>query len=198
VGKLILHMITSVDGFIADRHGRVNPETQWDTEMQRFYLDLFSMVDGLVFGRNLFDQYFGHWKKVALGHLPAASDLERKWTQRLLEMPKYVLSMKLEKSDDENTTVIRGGIGEEITKLKVRSPRGLLLMCGPSLCAHLTSLGLIDEYMFYMCPNVVGQGVQLFRDIPDYVKLKFEKSLAFKAGVNLHYYSTAGRDRTNS
>jgi hypothetical protein len=34
--KLILHMITSIDGFIADRDNWVGREAQWDEQMQRF------------------------------------------------------------------------------------------------------------------------------------------------------------------
>ena len=185
---LILHMIISIDGFIADRHGSVNPETQWDEEMQQFYLDLFTKADSLVCGRGLFEQYLGHWEKVATGTLPAVNNTELKWTRRLVEMRRYVLSTKL-KEIAGNATVIQGDLAKEITRLKQEARGDLLLMCGPALFAQLTAQRLIDKYMLYVCPSAVGQGTPLFRDIPENIKLRFERTVLFATGVNLVYYA---------
>src|ERR1035441_10007527 len=115
--KLVLHMITSIDGFIADRHGNVNPETQWDEEVQRFYLDLFTKADALVYGRGIFEQYVGHWKNVASGAIPAANDFELRWTQRMVNMQKFVISTKL-KEVGPNTSIIKGDVANALSKLK--------------------------------------------------------------------------------
>ena len=45
-----------------------------------------------MFGRNLYEQYAGHWSRVARGEIPAATDYELRWTQRLTDMPKFVIS----------------------------------------------------------------------------------------------------------
>jgi dihydrofolate reductase len=77
-------MIASIDGFIADGHGNVNPETRWDEEMQRFYVDLFTNVDAVVYGRRIFEQYLGHWGQPALkrSDLGYPTYLCRIWGQR--------------------------------------------------------------------------------------------------------------------
>jgi hypothetical protein len=106
--QLVLHMITSIDGFISDAQGHVNPETGWDDEMRTFYLDLFTRAGASVYGRGIFEQYVGHWTKVAAGDIPADTDVELRWTRRLAGMPKYVLSKKL-KELNGNTIVVRGG-----------------------------------------------------------------------------------------
>jgi riboflavin biosynthesis pyrimidine reductase len=61
-------------------------------------------------------------------------------------------------------------------------------MCGPALFAELSRHRLIDQYMLYVCPNVIGQGNHLFRDLGVPVKLAFDRTVPFSTGVNLHYY----------
>lgn len=186
--KLILHMITSIDGFTADTEDNVNPEAQWDEEMQQSYLDLFSSAGAVVFGRRLYQQYVGHWARVASGELAPETDLELRWTKRLMEMQKFVVSTTLHDLGD-NTTVIASDVADELANLKGQSGGDLLLQCGPALFAELTRQHLIDEYMLYMCPNVMGQGTHLFRDLTAPIRLRFERSVPFRAGVNLHFYA---------
>lgn len=186
--KLILHMITSIDGFISDRNGAVNPATQWDEEVRQFYLDLFTAADGAVFGRCLYQQYVGHWDRVAAGQIPAETDLELRWAQRLRDMNKFVLSRTLENVGG-NTIVLGSDIAEKLATLKRQPGGNLLLLCGPSLLAQLNAHHLIDEYMLYMCPSALGQGTHLFRDITEPVKLRFERTVPFRTGMNLHFYA---------
>jgi dihydrofolate reductase len=186
--KLILHMITSIDGFIADRNDNVNPEAQWDEEMQQFYLDLFTTAGGAIFGRRLYEQYVGHWSRVASGEIAAETDLELRWTKRLVEMDKFVVSTTL-RNLNGNTTVIGGEVADELAGLKEQAGGDLFLLCGPSFFAQLTGRRLIDEYMLYMCLSALGQGTHLFRDITAPLKLGFERSVPFRTGVNLHFYS---------
>ena len=187
MGRLILHMITSIDGFISDHDDAVNPETQWDEEMQQFYLDRFTTAEAVVFGRRLYQQYVGHWARVASGEIPPQTGLELRWATRLLDMPKYVVSTS---SPDvaANTRILTGDIAAELAERKQKAADGLLLMCGPALLAHLTAARLVDEYMLYVCPSALGAGTHLFRDISDHVKLSYTRSVSFTTGVNLHIY----------
>lgn len=61
--NLVLHIVTSIDGFISDYDDNVNPAAQWDEEMHDFYLDLFKHSDAVVFERRLYEQYVGHWSR---------------------------------------------------------------------------------------------------------------------------------------
>jgi dihydrofolate reductase len=186
--QLKLHMIMSVDGFVGDDKGGVNPETQWeDEELQRFYLDLFSASGGIVYGRTIYEQYLGHWSKVAAGQIPASTDLELRWTQRLIAMDKYVISHS-PGAAHANTEVLSGDIAAAVTGLKQRDGGDLLLICGPGLFAELTRHQLIDEYMLYVCPNAMGHGLHLFQDIDKPLKLRPGNTVPFGAGMNLQYY----------
>jgi len=47
---------------------------------------------------------------------------------------------------------------------------------------------LIDEYMLYVNPIVLGQGTQLFGNIKGELQLKLLKTKIFGSGVVLKYY----------
>ena len=144
MSKLILHMLMSIDGFIADHDDVVNPAAQWDLEMHRFYLKLFTDAGAAIFGRRLYQQYVLHWNQVAEGAIPPATPVELQWTQRLRDMPKHVITRsRPELVANVDPELLTGDISQRIVDLKQETGGDLLLMCGPSLVAQLTADRLI-------------------------------------------------------
>lgn len=198
--KLILHMIISTDGFISMEDGNVNPAAHWSEEIQRHYTGLFDRAGGVVFGRNFYEQYVGHYSKVAAGEIPAENDLPPEeahnehflachlsWTKRLVDMDKFVVSNSLPQTTP-GISVISDDIASQIQQLKQQEGGDLLLMCGPSLFAVLTANRLIDEYMFYLYPNALGQGNHLYRDIEAPIPLTPGRTVPFAEGMELREY----------
>ncbi len=198
--KLTLHMIISTDGFISTEDGTVNPAAHWSEEIQHHYTDLFDRAGGVVFGRNFYEQYVGHYSKVAAGEIPSETDLPREqahseyfaachllWTKRLMDMDKFVVSNSLPPTTP-GISVISDDIASQIRQLKHQEGGDLLLMCGPSLFAVLTANQLIDEYMFYVYPNALGHGKHLYRDIASPVSLTPGRTVPFADGMELREY----------
>ena len=201
--RLILHMIISTDGFISTGNHNVNPAAHWSDEIQDHYTDLFEKAGGVVFGRNLYEQYVGHYSKVAAGELPAEADLPREdahnealvarhlaWTQRLMDMDTFVVSNSLP-ATTPGVTIISGDIAPQIRRLKQQDEGDLLLMCGPSLFATLTAHKLIDEYLLYVYPNALGHGEHLYRDVPAPITLTPVRTVSFAEGMELRQYAPA-------
>jgi dihydrofolate reductase len=198
--KLILHLIISTDGFISTEAGDVNPAAHWSEEIQDHYTDLFDRAGGVVFGRNLYEQYVGHYSKVAAGEIPPALDLPSEeahsehflashllWTKRLVDMDKFVVSNSLPPAAP-GIGVISGDIASRVRQLKQQEGGDLLLMCGPSLFAVLAANKLIDEYMLYVYPNALGRGNHLYRDIAVPISLTPGRTLPFADGMELRSY----------
>jgi dihydrofolate reductase len=198
--RLVLHMIISTDGFISTGNRDVNPAAHWSEEIQDHYTDLFDRAGGVVFGRNLYEQYVGHYSKVAVGEILPETDLPRdeahnqalvarhlSWTKRLMNMDKFVVSNSLPPTTP-GISVISGDIAPQILQLKQQDEGDLLLMCGPSLFAVLTANKLVDEYMFYVYPNALGHGHHLYRDIAGPITLTPGRTVSFADGMELREY----------
>lgn len=198
--KLILHMIISTDGFISTGVRDVNPAAHWSEEIQDHYSDLFNRAGGVVFGRNLYEQYVGHYSKVAAGEILPETDLPREeahnehliarhlaWTKRLMDMDKFVVSNSLP-ATTPGVSIISDDIAPQIRLLKQQEGGDLLLMCGPRLYAVLTANQLIDEYMFYVYPNALGHGDHLYSDIAAPITLTPGPAVSFAEGMELREY----------
>jgi dihydrofolate reductase len=114
------------------------------------------------------------------------NDAELVFANRLREMTKIVVSTM--DHIDDNAIVIGDNIAEQITELKRQPGNDILLYCDPRLLSTLTEHGLIDEHMLYVNPIVLGQGVHLFGDVQDAVRLRLLRTKNFGSGVVLAYY----------
>ena len=168
MASLRLHMLVSVDGFMADQGGTVIPGCTWDEKVQRFYGDLF--------------------EGSANEEVKAQTGDELRWTRRLRDMPKYVVSNSLKKAAN-NTIVLKKDLLESIRKLKDESERGLLLICGPALVGTLTAAQLIDEYILYVCPSVAGKGRHLFSELTETIMLTHNRTVSLGGGMLLQCYT---------
>jgi dihydrofolate reductase len=189
--KLILHMMTTMDGFIADSEGRLGGGwTNWDEEMKQFYIQLFATSDTIMYGRVIYEEMVPAWAAIADGNSPpglSITDGDLAFAHRLGDMTKIVLSTTLNHVDG-NAILIRDNLAEQITKLKQQPGTDILLYCGPRLVSTLTQHGLIDEYMLYVNPTVLGQGTHLFGNVQKALQLKLLKTKTFGSGAVLTYY----------
>ncbi len=110
------------------------------------------------------------------------------WTKRLMDMDKFVVSNSLPPTT-LGISVISDDIASEIRQLKRQEGGNLLLMYGPSLFAVLTANQLIDEYMFYVYPNALGQGNHLYRHIAAPISLTPGRTVRFADGMELRSYT---------
>lgn len=186
--RLALHMITSADGIFSSEYSSVNPDTQWDEEVQQFYVDLFSNSGGIVFGRKLYDQYWGHWSRVASGEIQPETELELRWTRRMHEMPKFVISHSEPAVYGGETHGVSGDVVSVIEEFKASPGGGLLLMCGAGLLAELSRHRLVDEYMLHVCPNFLGRGRQLFGELDEPLNLRPLQTVRFSSGMTFTRY----------
>jgi len=65
MSELVSYMFISLDGFIADAGGGL----EWipiDDELMAFANEVFADVDGIVFGRNVYEGFVSYWE-----HLPS-------------------------------------------------------------------------------------------------------------------------------
>ena len=185
--RLIATSFVTVDGvmegpgFDEHRDGR----NAWalrvqDKETEQYNIDLVRGADAILVGRTTYQIWAAFW--------PTAEGGDQWLSRRMNEIPKYVVSNTMERADWNNTTILRGDVAGEITRLK-EQPGGELVMYGSAdLLAELMKHNLVDEYRLLLYPLVLGSGKHLFRDRIDTQYLRLTQSRVFSSGVVLLVY----------
>jgi dihydrofolate reductase len=110
--------------------------------------------------------------------------------KKMIGIPKVVFTKTLNKSKWINTDIATGDLTDEIIKLKSRDGKDMVVYGGASFDSSLIKLGLIDEFLLFINPVVIGNGMTIFKDLNEIQKFNMVKSIAFDSGVVLLHYET--------
>jgi dihydrofolate reductase len=180
--KLILQMHISVDGFIAAANGV--PISTWDDAVREFSIANTRNVDCIIIGRKTAKDLIPHWASVAAK--PSHADYAI--GKIITETPKIVFSRTLAKSKWPDTTVIKGGIVEEINRLKKRKGKDILVYGGAGFASSLVKHRLIDEYCLLVNPVALGCGSPLFSTLEKTLTLTLVEYKQFACGTMMIRY----------
>jgi dihydrofolate reductase len=86
---------------------------------------------------------------------------------RLNSLPKYVVSSTLEHPDWNNSTVFRGDVLNEVSKLKHELEGEIVVPASFQLVRTLMEHDLVDELRLKVFPVVLGAGERLFGETSD-------------------------------
>lgn len=187
--RLVVFNQVSIDGYFVDLKGDMSwahRETR-DEEWDSFVEGNASGGGVLVFGRITYDMMAGYWPT------PMASRNDPVVARRMNEMPKIVFSRTLDKVTWENTRLVKGGVAEEIRRLKGERGDGMAIMGSGTIVAQLAPEGLIDEYQIVVIPIVLGGGRTMFNGASERLKLELTMTRAFRNGSVLLCYRPAAR-----
>ena len=86
---------------------------------------------------------------------------------RLNSLPKYVVSSTLESPAWNNTTVLKGNVIDEVSKLKQGIDGEIVVAASFQLWHMLLEHDLVDELRLMIYPVVLGAGERLFAETRD-------------------------------
>ena len=84
---------------------------------------------------------------------------------RLNSMPKYVVSSTLEQPDWNNSTILKGDVVTEVSKLKQQLDGEIVVPASYQLGRTLIEHDLADELRVVIFPVVLGTGERLFGEV---------------------------------
>ena len=178
----------SIDGCIAGPNG----EMDWmvglsDDKLIKYENELMESFDTILLGRKMTDLFISYWSEV----ISKPDDPWNEFAKKMIETPKVVFTKTLNKSKWINTDLATGDLTDEIIKLKSRDGRDMVVYGGASFDSSLIKLGLIDEFLLFINPVAIGNGMTIFKDLNEIQKFNMVKSIAFDCGiVLLHYEAT--------
>ncbi len=181
--KLIAAINMTLDGF-CDHTAIIA-----DDEMHEHYSELISNAGALLYGRITY-QLMGYWQNVMEN--PTGNKPMDDFAIIIDKIPKIVFSRTLKSVEWETATLAKGGIEEEVLKLRQQAGKDILVG-SPGLIVALTQLRLIDEYQLCVHPVIAGSGLPLFKNINDRILLKLLKTKTFGSGAIVLYYEPAGQ-----
>lgn len=182
--KVVLRMNVSLDGFVAPTNGYHDwVFRSFDDELERYTVDQFWQVGTHIMGRETYKEMANHW--------PSSTE---KIAPPMNEIPKVIFSKTLKEANWNNSQVVNGDIAEEIFRLKQQPGKDILAHGGVRFAQSLARLGLIDEYRLIVNPIAFGNGLPIFKDLPDPIHLKLLRTKVFKKGAVLHTYQPVRND----
>lgn len=149
MAKLIFGMNQSLDGYVD--HEASAP----DSELFRHFVEQARGLTGSIYGRRLYET-MRYWDDDQADWTSDQQDFAAAWRSQ----PKWVVSRSLT-SVGPNATLIAENVEAVIRKLKDELS-GEIEVGGPQLAQSLSELGLIDEYLLYLHPVVLGHGKPFF------------------------------------
>jgi dihydrofolate reductase len=135
----------------------------------------------LLLGRRSYEGMLGYW-----------NTQDSPFKEGLNNAPKYVASRTLrEPLPWPNSTLLHGDVADAVTELKRELGGDLTVMGSGELIQTLMRQDLIDEYLLFVHPLVLGTGRRLFRDGSPSASLRLIESTTATTGVVVARYETA-------
>jgi dihydrofolate reductase len=178
--RVTIHMVASLDGFIAKKDGRVDwLETsdhfeRGDTLTAESIAAFLETIDCYVMGSRTYETALAFEAK-GLG-----------WSYG--DKPTVVLTHRTLPKTRDTVELYAGDLGRLVNeRLKPRFG-GIWFVGGGDVSAECLRLGLADEVRYSIAPVVIGDGVSFFQGLDQDVALHLLEVTAYKNGmVELRY-----------
>ena len=173
VGRIVLYLAMSVDGYIADERGGVS----WlvgdgsEPDAPGSYPGFLNTVDAIVMGWTTYHQLV---TELSPGSWPYEG------------RPCYVVTHR-KREARENISFWNGELTALVDKLKAEHEGAVWICGGASVAGQLLRAGRIDKLWLSIIPTVLGRGVRLFPELPRELPLKLVGTEHWNGIVDLVY-----------
>jgi len=190
MGRIVVTEFISLDGIVEDPGGDSDyKHAGWTFNIDqgeagpKFKFEETMNSEALLLGRVTYQGFAKAW--------PSVKD---EFGDRFNSMPKYVVSSTLENADWNNSTVLKGDVVEEVTKLRQKPGGDIVVHGSPTLAKTLIANDLVDELRLMVFPVILGSGRRLFGETSDMKRLRLTSSQTVGDGVLILIYQPAGKE----
>jgi dihydrofolate reductase len=182
MGKVVLQMQVSIDGFV----GRPDGDVEWafptfDDEFTTWIVDSLWQAGVHIMGGETGRGLAEYWPN-------ATEERDKPFAAAMNEIPKVVFSRSIDHLDWNQTRIAKGDLVEEVNRLKAEHGKDLLVHGGARFAQSLSRARLVDEYHLITHPVVLGSGLSIFPEFDEPLRLALVETRAFPAGAVLHIY----------
>lgn len=178
--KIVAGLMVSVDGVVEAPETWTGP--YFSPELGQVVGSVMADGDTMLLGRVTYQTFAASF----------AGNTSDPMAAQMNAIPKVVVSTTLDRAEWENSTLIRGDVAQQITRLKEQPGQNINISGSATLVAWLLGQGLLDELNLLLFPVVAGHGKRLFGDEGRATALTLARSEAFSTGVVQMVYHPAG------
>jgi dihydrofolate reductase len=186
MGKIVVSDNVSLDGVIQDPAGDEGFRLGgWvglikdSPQLNRLALDEALGAEALLLGRRSYEWFAARW--------PSRSG---ELADRLNSLPKYVVSSTLQDPDWNNSTVLKGDVLHEVSKLKQELNGEIVVPASFQLIRMLIEHDLVDELRLKIFPVVLGAGERLFGETSNKKRMRLVESQTLADGIAFLTYES--------
>ena len=183
--RVTIHMVASLDGFIARRDGRVDwLETSdefadGDTLDQEFVESFLKTIDCYVMGSRTYETALSFETK-GLG-----------WSYG--DKPTFVLTNRNLPRTRDTIEFYSGDLAQLVNEHLRPKFRSVWFVGGGVVCGECLRLGLADEVRYSIVPILIGDGISFFDRLDRDIALHLAEVKAYKNGMVELFYEVRGQ-----
>jgi len=180
--RIIVSEFISLDGVVEDPSWTFQFGSE---DRDQFKFEELAASDALLLGRVTYEGFAAAW--------PQMEEQTGEYGAWMNGYPKHVVSTTLQEPLEwNNSTLVEGDVAEEVSRLKGRPGKDILIFGSGDLVNTLMQHDLIDEYRLMVFPVIVGSGKRLFEEGGDTKSLKLVGTQTFDSGAVVLTYEPAG------
>ncbi|TMF96903.1 MAG: dihydrofolate reductase [Chloroflexi bacterium] len=190
MGRIVVTEFVSLDGVMEDpggsehsKHGAWTFKFNRGEEGNKFKVDEVQNAEVQLLGRVTYEGFAEAW--------PTRTG--DPFSDKFNSMPKYVVSSKLKSADWNNSTILKGDVVEEVSKLKEKVRGDILVSGSAKLVQTLIANDLVDQLNLMVFPVILGSGKRLFGETKDLKTLQLAESKTVGDGVAIMIYKPANK-----
>jgi dihydrofolate reductase len=192
--KLVASTFVSLDGVMQAPGGPEEDPTAvfdfggwafnyWDETMDLSERGFEGKDREIVLGRKTYEMFEVFWP-----YQPA----DNPNAESMNTAKKYVASRTLKTLQWKNSVLLTGDVVEALAALKAQSGNDLQIVGSGNLIQSLQAASLIDEYIVWIFPVILGRGKRMFETTVKPEALRLISTKASSTGVVMSTYVSAG------
>ena len=166
--KLIVTEFLSLDGVMEEPQWTF---PYWNDDIAAFKSEETSAGEALLLGRVTYEGFAEAWPQ-----------RDGDGADYFNNTPKYVITKTLDEDKWTNSTLLKGDLVEEVSRLKQQDGPDLVVHGSAMLVQGLMQHDLVDVYRLLVYPLVLGDGKRLFPEGTP-TNLKLLETRPFSSGV---------------
>lgn len=183
-------MNVTLDGFISGPDCELDWHfDNWTPDMATALCEQLSQADTILLGRVTYNAMARYWPSKSRDLSYPREDIA--FADMMNSYSKVVFSKTMATSQWNNSIFIKGNIEKEVVRLKEQTGKDIIIYGSGILVSAMMQLNLIDEYILWIHPIVLGKGKPLFKALHGRFGLKLLQTRRFSSGVVALSYERA-------